>query len=204
MNQPTSQAQPAGAAPKEQSALAVLRQDTQGVSRMLGELAVLLRTLGGNFETIGQRFDQYSVRVWEFEKAAEERFLRLANSLLLAIDYLEFPPGQETVSDEAKAANGFAARRIRAALQDSGIERIPVKAGEPFDGERHHGARSAAAELPAQSIVEVVRPGYWLEGPGGTKRILRPAVVVVSTGPEPAPAPAPAAATEPTTESKQA
>ena len=69
--------------------------------------------------------------------------------------------------------------QLRTALANHGLKEInPV--GEPFDPHKHEAiSHRPSKDVAEERVLEVVRPGYSLNG-----RLLRPASVVVSSGPE--------------------
>jgi molecular chaperone GrpE len=69
-------------------------------------------------------------------------------------------------------------QQFKAALASHGLTEInPV--GKPFDAHQHEAlSRQPSAEVEEESILTVVRPGFMLNG-----RLLRPASVVISSGP---------------------
>lgn len=69
--------------------------------------------------------------------------------------------------------------QLKSALASHGLKEIsPV--GQPFDPHQHEAiSHLASPSVPAEHVVNVVRTGYSLNG-----RLLRPAAVVVSSGPE--------------------
>jgi molecular chaperone GrpE len=67
--------------------------------------------------------------------------------------------------------------QLKAALANHGLVEIDP-AGLPFDPHRHQAiSHQPSAEVPAEHVLTVVRPGYALNG-----RLLRPASVIVSSG----------------------
>lgn len=74
---------------------------------------------------------------------------------------------------------GVALQQLKGALAAHGMVEInPV--GLPFDPHQHEAISHAPSpDVPSEHVVTVVRPGYSLNG-----RLLRPATVVVSSGPE--------------------
>ncbi len=68
--------------------------------------------------------------------------------------------------------------QLKNALAQHGLKEInPL--GQPFDPHQHEAiSHMPSAEIPAESVMVVVRTGYSLNG-----RLLRPASVVVSGGP---------------------
>ncbi len=71
-------------------------------------------------------------------------------------------------------------QQLKSALSNHGMKEInPV--GLPFDPHQHEAiSNQADPKVPSEHVVTVVRSGYSLNG-----RLLRPAAVVVSSGPEP-------------------
>jgi molecular chaperone GrpE len=69
-------------------------------------------------------------------------------------------------------------QQLKAALASHGLKEIdPV--GQPFDPQLHEAiSHQASAEVKAEHVLTVVRTGFSLNG-----RLLRPAAVVVSSGP---------------------
>jgi molecular chaperone GrpE len=70
-------------------------------------------------------------------------------------------------------------QQFKSALSGHGLTEInPV--GKPFDAHQHEAlSHQASAEVPEENVVTVVRPGFMLNG-----RLLRPASVVISSGPQ--------------------
>ena len=69
-------------------------------------------------------------------------------------------------------------QQFRTALTSHGLKEINP-AGQPFDPHQHEAiSHQPDAKVPAESVVTVVRIGYSLNG-----RLLRPAAVIVSSGP---------------------
>jgi len=69
-------------------------------------------------------------------------------------------------------------QQFKAALAGHGLTEInPV--GKPFDAHQQEAlSHQPSAEVPEESVMTVVRPGFMLNG-----RLLRPASVVISSGP---------------------
>ena len=66
---------------------------------------------------------------------------------------------------------------LTAALKKFGVSRIEAAKGGPFDPALHQAMAQVESELPANTIAEVLQPGYLLN-----ERLLRPAMVMVSKG----------------------
>lgn len=72
-------------------------------------------------------------------------------------------------------------QQLKGALAAHGLAEINP-AGKPFDPHQHEAiSHQPSPEVPAEHVMTVVRPGYSLNG-----RLLRPAAVIVSSGPAPA------------------
>lgn len=120
----------------------------------------------------------------ETTKLANERLLK---ELLPVMDNLE-----RALASNAEAA-GFAegvrlvARQFSEALGRNGAEGFSA-VGQPFDPNRHEALmQQESAEVPAGHVVSELVKGYMLHD-----RLVRPAAVVVSSGPPAAAAEAPA------------
>jgi molecular chaperone GrpE len=68
--------------------------------------------------------------------------------------------------------------QLKTALASHGLKEISP-AGQPFDPHQHEAiSHQPSAEVKEEHVLTVVRPGYSLNG-----RLLRPASVVISSGP---------------------
>ncbi len=69
-------------------------------------------------------------------------------------------------------------RKLRSALEGLGVKRIEA-VGKPFDPWQEEAvAHEPSAISPAETVIRTVRNGYTLDG-----RVIRPAQVIVSSGP---------------------
>jgi molecular chaperone GrpE len=69
-------------------------------------------------------------------------------------------------------------RKFRSALESLGAKPIEAE-GKPFDPYQEEAVAHEPSEtVPAESVTKVIRPGYAIDG-----RVIRPAQVVVSSGP---------------------
>lgn len=111
----------------------------------------------------------------------------LAMELLPAVDHLELAlANAPDKSDPFVKGVQMVADQILAALAK--VDLKPFQAtGEVFDPTRHEAlTQLASAEVPAHRVLQQLRRGYTLGG-----RLMRPAQVIISSGP-PAPPAAPA------------
>ena len=125
----------------------------------------------------------------------------LLQELLPVLDHLELAlSNAPNKADPLAAGVQMIADQFRSALQRFDLK--PFHAvGEPFDPNRHEAVSElASADVPAHHVLHQLRRGYMLGG-----RLLRPAQVVISSGPASASASAEpvcdAAASDPATTS---
>jgi molecular chaperone GrpE len=122
-------------------------------------------------------------------RSATERIeaVRFANAeliraLLGVVDDLDrtLSAVEEHRDAEAVAAGvRLAQQNFLKVLRDHGVEVIDA-ANQPFDPTLHNALmRQSSATIPAGSVVQQVATGYRLR-----ERVLRPAMVIVSSGPE--------------------
>jgi len=103
---------------------------------------------------------------------------RVVEALLPVIDDLERAI-DHAVADGGDIAEGLGAvhRKLLAVIAREGCTSIDPF-GQPFDPARHNAVQMREdAEMPDHTVVEVFQKGYEMHG-----RVLRPAMVVVSTG----------------------
>jgi molecular chaperone GrpE len=112
-------------------------------------------------------------------KYAIERF---ASELLTVRDALEQTLATEKATPEQlREGVELTLRTLAAAFDKSSIVAIDPT-GEKFDPNRHQAMAMIPSGKPAQVIVQVFQKGYLLHD-----RVLRPALVAVSSGPADAP-----------------
>lgn len=103
-----------------------------------------------------------------------EEFLPVLDNLGLGLQTAANHPEAE------KVVQGFSmvADQIRGILEKNGVSEINPE-GEPFDPHSHESlTHQPHADVPEGQVAQVIRRGYSLNG-----RLLRPASVVVSSGP---------------------
>ena len=67
-------------------------------------------------------------------------------------------------------------RQLRSVLEGQRVSRIPA-VGQPFDPALHEAVASEESELPAETVLEEIQPGYRMG-----EKVIRPAIVKVSKG----------------------
>jgi molecular chaperone GrpE len=106
----------------------------------------------------------------------------LLQSLLPVLDNLQLGlTAAKQNADAATIAHGVSmvVDQLRGALEQHGLREINP-AGQKFDPHLHESiSHLPSAEVPEEQVTQVVRVGYSLHG-----RLLRPASVVLSSGPE--------------------
>ncbi len=108
-------------------------------------------------------------------KYAVERF---AEDLLPVKDALEQTLAAEDVAlDTLKSGADLTLKALRSAFSRAQIVEIDP-AGEKFDPHRHQAMKMVASAQPANTVVDVFQKGYLVND-----RVLRPALVTVSSGP---------------------
>ena len=111
------------------------------------------------------------------ERIAEERE-RLLRRFLQVADELERALRASRVdANSLRQGVKLTHRSLMQLLEQEGVEQI-LAYGQPFDPEWHEAVGTAPKQKPGvqpQTVVEVLRPGYRLDG-----RLLRPARVLIS------------------------
>ena len=137
-------------------------------------------------------FDNYRKRVQrDFVEIRQQERRNTLQPLLAVLDHFQMAREHfEKSADPEGMKQGFAmiADEFAKALADLGVEVLNA-AGQPFDPNRHEAvSQEPSAVVPAGHVLRQWKAGYKLG-----EVLLRPAVVVVSSGaPTPAPAPPPA------------
>ncbi len=115
------------------------------------------------------------IRLYAASRVLEDLF-PVVEALALGINAAKAPG-----ADAATLLNGMTMvlDQLKAALAGHGLKEIHP-AGEKFDPNHHEAiASQPSADVPEGNVLQVFRTGYALNG-----RILRPAAVIVSSGPQ--------------------
>lgn len=115
----------------------------------------------------------------ERELLTRYRSQDLAKKIFPAMDNLERAMAIEVDNEQSaslKKGVQMVMDSLQFALKEEGIEEIPA-AGEPFDPNLHQAVQTVpvTADVPADTIVEVLQKGYKLHD-----RVLRPSMVIVA------------------------
>jgi molecular chaperone GrpE len=113
-------------------------------------------------------------------KAHKYAIERFAEDLLPVKDALEQTLAAGDVSlDTLKSGAELTLKALRSAFDRAQVVELnPV--GEKFDPHRHQAMQMVPSSLPANTVVDVFQKGYLVND-----RVLRPALVTVSSGNEP-------------------
>jgi molecular chaperone GrpE len=142
-----------------------------------------LKALNDKYLRLAAEFDNYK-RLAQRDLRDQIRFgnEQLLKELLPVVDNLE---RAIKAAKENKSGDGLlqgvdlTLKQLNGALGKFGVQAIPT-AGQPFDPSSHQAVASVPSQqVPEQHIVEEFQRGYRLHD-----RILRPAMVTVSSGDE--------------------
>lgn len=116
----------------------------------------------------------------EVEKFANEKLLKDLLPVLDDLDRALEMVGSEPPSDAVQIVDGMKLvhKKFVSALERHGVTTFESK-GEPFDPALHEAVQQVHADTPAGSVAAELQRGWMIAG-----RLLRPALVTVSLGPE--------------------
>ena len=138
-------------------------------------------SISANWRRVAADFDNYRKRVARDSEEQSRRAIEgVVGDLLPVLDNLERALEASEHHEEAKVAEGVSLVRQQLAdlLQRRGLEPIDAEPGEAFDPHVHEALSNQPSEHPEGSIAAVWQRGYRLGA-----RVVRPARVVVSSGP---------------------
>ena len=125
-------------------------------------------------------FDNYKKRLvrereelvkYGFEKAARD-VLQVADNLQRAMDHIP-----ESTDKNLRAGIQMVLDQLNSTLQKHGVEAVAAS-GKGFDPHLHEAVGQLPSESPAGTVIQEHQKGYVLHG-----RLLRPARVIISSGP---------------------
>jgi molecular chaperone GrpE len=151
---------------------AVIARVEEELGEQLADLDLRYKRALADLDNYRKRSQQeIQRRVAETREALLRDWLEVSDSVERA---LSVEPDGDPVAEGLRAVRA----QIDAILARQGVRRVGA-VGEPFDPRYHEAVAVREIEdAPSGTIVEVVRPGFSLDG-----RVLRPALVVVSRAP---------------------
>jgi len=117
-----------------------------------------------------------NARKWaerDIQTRATESQRRLLRQLLDVIDNLERSLATPAEASVLRQGVDMTLRQLLQILARAGVERIAVESGQAFDPSYHEAVEVRTGDVPQDTTVEVVQPGYLHDGV-----VLRPAQVV--------------------------
>ncbi len=143
------------------------------------ELEAALKEEKNKYLYLYADFDNFKKRaVKERSDAMKFGWERTAAEILGVVDNLEraveYMP--KDVDANLKTGIEMTVSQFRSVMEKQGVAVIPTEG--PFNPELHEAMGSEASPLPSGNVTKTLVKGYTLHG-----RLLRPAKVVISTGP---------------------
>ncbi|ARP87620.1 nucleotide exchange factor GrpE [Bordetella genomosp. 9] len=178
--EPADKAETAAAAPAAEGAdtqpdlVADLRAQLEAAKAKADEHYDLLLRTRADAENIRRRAQE------DVSKAHKFGIESFAESLVPVKDSLEAALAQQEQSLETLREGVEATlKQLTAAFERNRLMEIAPEVGAKFDPHQHQAISSAPSEQPANTIVQTLQKGYLI-----ADRVLRPALVVVSAGPQ--------------------
>jgi molecular chaperone GrpE len=138
-----------------------------------------------NWKRSAAEFDNFRKRMQrESAQQAARGIESLVSELLPVLDNLERALDASDHHEPAKVADGvkLVHQQLADLLGRRGVEEIDAEPGQPFDPHVHEALSQTPSEHPEGAIASVWQRGYRAAG-----KVVRPARVVVSSGPAAAP-----------------
>lgn len=151
------------------------KKSTEQYEQQIGELTLHLQRLQAEFENYKKREASQRLELMDNAKQA------VLAELLPALDNFDRAATHLPTNLEDNAwAKGmqYVGQQMLEILDGMGVSRFDPK-GEMFDPAMHDAVEHIVSDKPGETIVEVIIPGYKI----GDK-VVRPAQVKVSSGPE--------------------
>ncbi len=176
----TAEPQAEAPAPEQVDVAALQAEAAQVRDAMLRALA--------ETENVRRRAEKQAAeaRIYAIDKFARD-LLPVADTLTRALEALS-PQAREDADDAVRNVIEGVEMTERVMLEvfaRNGLKRVGAK-GEPFNPNLHQAVAQAPADTPANTVAEVMQAGFVLGD-----RTLRPAMVLVSSGPANAAPPPP-------------
>lgn len=150
------------------------------LSDNIDKIIRLITETSSDMKSLQLDIEDYGAESWKNEEKLKEKYYRMVDNLFLLLDHFEIFKKRERESDKI---NWFY-EKTRRILEEEGIEEIPVKKGDHFNGIYHEHVKSNPDKLPKGVVLDILLKGYYIKGKVEKDDIvLRPAKVTVSSGP---------------------
>jgi molecular chaperone GrpE len=172
-NQPAAPSDPASATPESVADVADLQTQIAALEQKLAEQQDSFLRAKAETENVRRRAQE------DIAKAHKFGIEKFASDLLAVKDSLEaaLSSDQQSVED-LRGGVELTLKQLSAAFEKSSLKEInPV--GEKFDPHLQQAIQMAPSEQPANTVAQVLQKGYLI-----AERVLRPATVIVSRGPD--------------------
>lgn len=167
-------AESANAAPAEPT-VESLAAERDAAQQQAQEYLALAQRAQADFQNYRRRAEQE--RAEAFDRGRAEVLLQVLPVLDDFERAMQALPAERRDEDWVQGLT-LIERKLRAALESTGLERIAAE-GQPFDPWEHEAVlHEERTDVAAGTVAAVARPGYRLGG-----RVLRPAQVVVAKEP---------------------
>ena len=145
----------------------------QELQQQNSELERKLMYMVAEYDNAKKRFEREldDANKFAISKFAKDA-VKIYDVLFTAIEHAN-PEADKVLYDGVKMTIG----EFDTMFERIGMVKIAPQVGERFDHNKHEAISRAPSELEIGAIVQVIRPGYELNG-----RLLRAAMVVVSSG----------------------
>lgn len=151
----------------------ITKKSPQEYEQQIGELTEHLQRLQAEFENYKKRATQERAEIMSSAKVA------VLHDLLPALDNFDRAsthlPAELETNSWAKGMQ-YIGQHLLTILDSMGIKQYNPM-GERFDHMRHEALEHVSSTSPPDTVVEVVTPGYEMNG-----QVVRPATVRVSSG----------------------
>ena len=153
--------------------LAAARGKIQELQQQNSELERKLMYMVAEYDNAKKRFEREldDANKFAISKFAKDA-VKIYDVLFTAIEHAN-PEADKVLYDGVKMTIG----EFDTMFERIGMIQIAPQVGERFDHNKHEAISRVPSELEIGAIVQVIRPGYELNG-----RLLRAAMVVVSSG----------------------
>jgi molecular chaperone GrpE (heat shock protein) len=145
----------------------------------LDQVITLSTNANSQLRLFQDEVENWGAEQWQKEKDSEDKYYSIVEELFLLLDHLNIQSHKQKSGEL-----DWICQRARRILEDKGIEEIPVEKGDHFNGRYHKYLCHRQDKLGKDTVLEVVRKGYFIKGQTGQEdTVLRTAEVIISSGP---------------------